>query len=97
MKELVAVTEGPLAPQVVDMGGAVFVQSAFVFETGVGKGKGIVRLVWDGGEWRAWTVSSELGELKEKEGGGKEEEGGGLQVLVVGAGLWMNCRLWIGL
>lgn len=55
---------GSLQPQLVDMGGMVFIQSGFSFKTKFGTGKGVLRLANVGpDEWKAWTVFTTLERL----------------------------------
>lgn len=42
-----------------------FVQFAFTFENAVGIGSGLARLVYTGGVWKAWTMFTSLGSLRE--------------------------------
>ena len=41
------------------------VRAFYTFTTDIGTGRGVVRLCRDGGEWKAWTVSTELWGLKD--------------------------------
>ncbi|OKL64381.1 hypothetical protein UA08_01104 [Talaromyces atroroseus] len=61
----VAVGETPaLQPQLVDMGGLLFIQSGFTFKTDFGTGRGVLRLANVGfNEWKAWTVFTSLERL----------------------------------
>lgn len=53
-----------LQPRVVEFGPATFLQAAFSFTNKFGNGRGMVRLANCGpGEWKAWTVSTELDQL----------------------------------
>jgi putative flavoprotein involved in K+ transport len=42
----------------------MFVQAFYTFTTDVGIGRGVVRLVQEDGEWRCWTISTDLRGLK---------------------------------
>jgi hypothetical protein len=54
-----------LRPSLKEMGPAVWLESAFEFETNVGQGRGVLRLANTAvGEWRAWVVFLRLEELK---------------------------------
>lgn len=54
-----------LQPALKEMGPMVWLQSAFNFETKVGQGRGVLRLVNTAlGEWKAWTLYLRLEELK---------------------------------
>ncbi|KAF2163082.1 hypothetical protein M409DRAFT_68714 [Zasmidium cellare ATCC 36951] len=88
---LEAVTKGALQPALVDLEGAVWIQSGFTFRNRFGQGRGLVRLVnGDDGEWRAWTVFTQLEGLDDYQGTGKVvppgDEQDEYQVLVIGAG-----------
>ncbi len=55
------------APRKVMRAGTNAIEAIFKFETGVGRGSGIVRLIadlGDGNTLKAWTLLTELGELK---------------------------------
>jgi putative flavoprotein involved in K+ transport len=55
------------APRQVMRAGTSAIEAIFKFETGVGRGSGIVRLIPDaaeGNRLKAWTLLTELGELK---------------------------------
>jgi cation diffusion facilitator CzcD-associated flavoprotein CzcO len=43
----------------------MFVQGFYTFTTDVGVGRGVVRLVQEDGEWKCWTISTDLRELKD--------------------------------
>ncbi|KAG8418906.1 hypothetical protein J3459_011887 [Metarhizium acridum] len=86
-----------LGPKLEQLGPATFIQAGFTFTTKFGSGRGIVRLANTGpGEWKAWTVSTELERLKEMRdakqdgianaNGSTKSESDELQVLIVGAG-----------
>jgi cation diffusion facilitator CzcD-associated flavoprotein CzcO len=62
-----AIDPGRRAPRKVMRAGANAIEAIFKFETGVGRGSGIVRLIpdeADGHTLKAWTLLTELGELK---------------------------------
>jgi hypothetical protein len=88
-RDIKAIKDGGLAPKLMDMGGMLWLESGFTFETNYGSCRGIIRLVNTGPEkWKAWTVSTGLDSLKGQEDvkpaeSGSDEE---VQVLVVGAG-----------
>ncbi|KAJ0423488.1 flavin-binding monooxygenase [Aspergillus carlsbadensis] len=93
--EAVADLPGALAPRVEDLGGMKFVQAGFRFRTGVGSGRGVVRLANVGqDEWRAWTVYTVLEGLHGLDGDGvaagavrsSTKGNDDVQVLVIGAG-----------
>ncbi|KAJ5223237.1 hypothetical protein N7468_007779 [Penicillium chermesinum] len=97
-QELHARLPGALQPQVVDMGGLLFIQSGFTFKTNFGAGRGILRLANVGpDEWKAWTVFTVLEGFHESEGMKSPsaiQEDDHLQVLVVGqAGLAIAAHL----
>jgi len=53
------------APQHVERVGRSCIEAFFTLETTVGRGRGILRLVAEGGQtWRAWTLLTALEELK---------------------------------
>jgi cation diffusion facilitator CzcD-associated flavoprotein CzcO len=55
------------APRKVTRAGTLAIEAIFKFETGVGRGSGIIRLIpdaADGNTPKAWTLLTELGELK---------------------------------
>ncbi|KAF9869869.1 flavin-binding monooxygenase [Colletotrichum karsti] len=55
---------GGLQPLLVDFGGQVWIQSGFTFKTPHGEGKGLLKLMNVGvGEWKAWTVFTQLERL----------------------------------
>ncbi|KAI8297624.1 hypothetical protein K4K61_012584 [Colletotrichum sp. SAR11_59] len=93
---------GGLQPLLVNFGGQVWIQSGFTFRTPHGEGKGLLKLMNVGvGEWRAWTVFTQLERLDyqrelEKQraacvppalatNGTNGTDGEELQVLIVGA------------
>jgi hypothetical protein len=54
-----------LRPALKEMGPMVWLESAFNFETKIGEGRGVLRLVNTGlGEWKAWALFLRLEELK---------------------------------
>ncbi|WMT76114.1 NAD(P)/FAD-dependent oxidoreductase [Bradyrhizobium sp. Ash2021] len=62
-----AIDPGRRAPRKVMRAGTYAIEAIFKFETGVGRGSGIVRLIpddADGHTLKAWTLLTELGELK---------------------------------
>jgi putative flavoprotein involved in K+ transport len=62
----------------------------FTFETGVGRGRGLVRLVEEGGEPRAWTFLTTLYELK-----GHEEPRGSARPMGAQHGVDPERRTWL--
>ncbi|KAK8923222.1 hypothetical protein H634G_10455 [Metarhizium anisopliae BRIP 53293] len=93
--EVTAVQTPMLGPRLEQLGPATFIQAGFAFTTKFGSGRGVVRLANTGpGEWKAWTVSTQLEQLKETHDAGRDgvnglettPESDELQVLVVGAG-----------
>jgi hypothetical protein len=74
-------TEGAFRPSVKNpVEGLRWVESMFDFETRVGRGAGMVRLVMDGGgEWKGYMMYTSLQELKgfEEENGARRPHGGG--------------------
>jgi hypothetical protein len=53
-----------LKPTLKEVGPMTWLESAFDFETKVGKGRGVLRLAHTAlGEWKAWIVFVKLGEL----------------------------------
>ena len=62
--EFKSIKGGALQPRLSDMGGLIWIESGFTFETKYGSGRGIVRLANAGpNEWQAWTVSTQLERL----------------------------------
>jgi hypothetical protein len=62
-----AIDPGRAAPRKVMRAGTNAIEAIFKFETRVGRGSGIIRLipdVDDGNRLKAWTLLTELGELK---------------------------------
>ena len=62
-----AVDPGRAAPRKVMRAGTNAIEAIFKFETKVGRGNGIIRLIpdaADGNKLKAWTLLTELGELK---------------------------------
>ncbi|KAK4495435.1 hypothetical protein PRZ48_013766 [Zasmidium cellare] len=89
--DLEVVKTGALQPALVDLEGAVWIQSGFTFLNKFGSGRGLLRLVnEEDGAWRAWTVFTQLEGLHEaKENGNavpSRDEKDEYQVLVIGAG-----------
>ncbi|KIX02560.1 uncharacterized protein Z518_08501 [Rhinocladiella mackenziei CBS 650.93] len=65
VKDLKPMKTGALQPTLTDMGGLVWIQSGFTFETKFGFGRGFVRLANVGeSTWKAWTVFTQVEELK---------------------------------
>ncbi|KFY89265.1 hypothetical protein V498_06476 [Pseudogymnoascus sp. VKM F-4517 (FW-2822)] len=63
--QLNVVDQGALQPRLSNMGGLIWIESGFSFETKVGTGRGIVRLANVGPlQWKAWIVHTNLDELK---------------------------------
>lgn len=63
--ELKAIRAGGLAPTIEVESGLHFIQSGFTFTTRYGRGTGLVRLVNPTpSEWKAWTVLTQLEELR---------------------------------
>lgn len=91
--QLDVIDEGALQPRLSNMGGLIWIESGFSFETKAGTGRGIVRLANVGPlEWKAWIVHTNLDELKgfpeqppqEKPNSDKLANS---QVLIIGAGI----------
>jgi hypothetical protein len=97
--QLTVIDHGALQPRLSDMGGLIWIESGFSFETKVGTGRGIVRLANVGpGEWRAWIVHTNLDELRgfaERSplGKGDGDKEANCQVLIIGAGMRFGCIL----
>lgn len=65
MTKLQSCKTGGLVPHLEEEYGMWFIQAGFTFETKYGAGKGILRLVNVAPmTWKAWTVSTQLEELK---------------------------------
>jgi hypothetical protein len=89
-----------MGPSLKEQGPVVWVESAFSFETKVGRGRGVLKLSRVGGtEWKVWTISTQLEELKghelkigaraprfDKSGSGEETKDEDPTVVVIGAG-----------
>lgn len=86
-----------LKPRLEILGPATFIQAGFTFTNKFGSGRGMIRLTNCGpGEWKAWTVSTELDQLSQPrqengranghETGKAEKKTDELQVLVIGGG-----------
>jgi hypothetical protein len=89
-----------MGPSFKEQGPMAWVESAFSFETKVGRGRGVLKLASVGGkEWKVWTISTQLEELKghelkigaraprfDKSGSGEETKEEDPTVVVVGAG-----------
>ena len=59
-----ALAAGRTPPRRVVRGGIDAIEAIFVFETSVGRCNGVVRLVFEGGEPRAWTLMTMLDEIR---------------------------------
>lgn len=88
------IEQGVLQPRLSDMGGLIWIESGFTFETKTGTGRGILRLSNTGPrQWKAWIVHTTLDELKgfpehppqEKPTGPETKD---IQVLIIGAGMY---------
>lgn len=104
---LKAIKTGGLAPKLEEEGGMQWIQAGFTFETKYGSGKGLVRLSNIAPSiWRAWTVMTQLEELKSQEKPVQPQTNGvtngdatatpekdNLQVLIVGAGVYLRKKL----
>ena len=92
------INQGALQPRLSDMGGLIWIESGFTFESKAGTGRGIVRLANVSPLlWKAWIVHTNLDELKEFPEQSpleksKDYKTADIQVLIIGAG--MNFR-WI--
>ncbi|KAJ2987895.1 hypothetical protein NUW58_g4259 [Xylaria curta] len=96
--ELRLITDGGLKPLLIDIGGMIWIHSAFTFRHQHGEGKGIVRLVHvTKSKWKAWLISTQLGNLHDKDiltaarsvalcNRTSDTRNQTLQVLIVGAG-----------
>ncbi|KAI0414711.1 flavin-binding monooxygenase [Xylaria grammica] len=96
--ELQLIKDGGLKPVLLDIGGMIWIHTAFTFQHQHGEGKGVVRLVHVGkSEWKAWLVSTQLETLHcinnpitphptVLHGEATETEDRILQTLIVGAG-----------
>ena len=75
------------------MGGLIWIESGFTFDTKAGTGRGIVRLANVGPlQWKAWIVHTTLDELKGFPEHSPQEKSNGYetkdtQVLIIGAGM----------
>lgn len=58
-----ALAPGKTPALVAPEGAEPWVQAFFVFETEVAHGRGVVRLIHEDGEWRAWTVLTDMEDL----------------------------------
>lgn len=91
--QLNVVDQGALQPRLSDMGGLIWIESGFSFETKVGTGRGIVRLANVGPlQWKAWIVHTNLDELKGFPEQSPQENPNcckptNSQVLIIGAGM----------
>jgi hypothetical protein len=88
-----SIDQGALQPRLSDMGGLIWIESGFTFDTKAGIGRGIVRLANVGPlQWKAWIVHMTLDKLKgfpehspqEKSNDYKTKD---TQVLIIGAGM----------
>lgn len=62
---IAASQHGNTGPMFKEQGPMAWVESTFSFETNVGRGRGVLKLTSTGGEdWKAWTISTVLEELK---------------------------------
>jgi hypothetical protein len=95
-----------MGPSLKEQGQMAWVESAFSFETKVGRGRGVLKLASVGGEeWKVWTISTQLEELKghelnigaraprfDKSGSGEETKEEDPTVVVIGA-----AQFWLAL
>lgn len=94
------IEDGALQPRLSDLGGLIWVESGFTFETKAGKGRGIVRLANVGPLlWKAWIVHTNLDELKgfpeqppQKQSNSDQPKNP--QVLIIGAGTYLRCLFY---
>jgi hypothetical protein len=64
IRQIKSIKDGGLQPNLMDMGGLIWIESGFTFETKYGYCRGIVRLANVGPkEWKAWTVFTQLEKL----------------------------------
>jgi hypothetical protein len=88
------IDQGALQPRLSDMGGLIWIESGFTFDTKAGTGRGIVRLANVGPlQWKAWIVHTTLDELKGFPEHSPQEKSNGYeakdtQVLIIGAGMY---------
>ncbi|TVY94431.1 putative indole-3-pyruvate monooxygenase [Lachnellula willkommii] len=86
------IQQGVLQPRLSDLGGLIWIESGFTFETKAGTGRGILRLSNTGPrQWKAWIVHTTLEELKGFPEHPPQEisthhETKDIQVLIIGAG-----------
>lgn len=86
------IDEGALQPRLSDMGGLVWIESGFTFETKYGRGRGFLRLTnLTPSTWKAWILHTVLEELKgfpetSPQASSHVDNAEDLQVLIVGAG-----------
>ncbi|ETN37530.1 uncharacterized protein HMPREF1541_07152 [Cyphellophora europaea CBS 101466] len=65
LSKLNTIKPGGLQPALLDMGGLIWVQAGFSFETKFGSGQGVVRLAnVSKNEWKAWMVFTQLQNLQ---------------------------------
>jgi cation diffusion facilitator CzcD-associated flavoprotein CzcO len=57
------IAAGRTAPRRVTRAGRLAIEAICAFETRVGRGSGVVRLVVDGNSWKAWTLLTALDEI----------------------------------
>ena len=92
--QLEVLDQGPLKPRLSDIGGTIWIESGFSFNTKVGSGRGIVRLANVLPlKWKAWIVHTNLDGLNnfpERSPEGKSNLCGtkDIQVLIIGAGTY---------
>jgi hypothetical protein len=68
LTHLTPIRAGSLQPALVDMGGMIWIQAGFKFQTAYGSGTGLVRLAnVSKTQWKAWTVFSQLEGLKSQD------------------------------
>ena len=88
LQDVLLMDTSDLGPRVEQMGPAAFLQCGFTFTTKHGSGRGLVRLASVGpDDWRAWTMYTELRQLKEVENPADSSLGDDeYQILGIGAG-----------
>lgn len=92
ISQLKVIDEGALQPRLSDIGGLVWIESGFAFETKHGHGRGILRLInLAPSKWKAWIIHTSLDELKgypetSPQASAHVDIVEDLQVLIVGAG-----------
>jgi hypothetical protein len=91
------IDQGALQPRLSDMGGLIWIESGFTFDTKSGTGRGIVRLANVSAlQWKAWIVHTNLDELKgfpeqPPQDILNEDKTKDAQVLIIGAGMSLGC------